>query len=58
MRIEIDRAAPTPVYRQISQSIRGQILQGLLPDGYQLPPERKLAETLGVNRTTILNAYR
>ncbi len=58
MRIEIDRSVPTSLYRQISQSIRAQILQGLLPDGFRLPPERRLAETLGVNRTTILNAYR
>jgi 2-aminoadipate transaminase len=58
MKIGIDRGAPVSLYRQISQSIRTQILQGLLPDGYRLPPERRLAETLGVNRTTILNAYR
>jgi len=26
--------------------------------GFRLPPERKLAESLGINRSTVLNAYR
>ena len=43
---------------QIFQQIRKQILSGELVQGYQLPPERKLAQSLNVNRTTVLNAYR
>lgn len=34
------------------------ILEGILEPGFILPSERKLAETLEVNRSTILNAYR
>jgi DNA-binding GntR family transcriptional regulator len=34
------------------------IFSGVLPEGYRLPPERRLSEELGVNRTTVLNAYR
>jgi len=34
------------------------ILSGELPEGTRLPPERKLAASLGVNRTTVVNAYR
>ena len=58
MRIIVDREANTPIYIQIFEQVRRQILSGELPPGFRLPAERKLAESLGVNRTTILNAYR
>ncbi len=58
MVIELDRTAPTPLYLQISQQLREQIRSGELAAGAQLPPERRLAAMLGVNRTTIVNAYR
>jgi DNA-binding transcriptional MocR family regulator len=57
MHVKIDRGSSVPIYRQISQFLRTQILQGGLPEGYRLPPERALAKTLGVNRTTVMNAY-
>ncbi|HMM40898.1 MAG TPA: winged helix-turn-helix domain-containing protein, partial [Thermomicrobiales bacterium] len=34
------------------------ILDGDPPLGGRLPPERRLAKLLGVNRTTVVNAYR
>lgn len=58
MDLAIDRSNPVPLYLQISQRIREQILAGRLPEGYQLPAERRLARALGVTRTTILAAYR
>ena len=58
MEISIDRESKTPMYLQISLRIRELILSGSLPAGSRLPPERKLAEELKVNRTTVLNAYR
>lgn len=58
MDISIDKYIKTPLYRQIAEQIEHLILSGELPAGYVLPPERKLAEQLKVNRTTILNAYR
>jgi DNA-binding transcriptional MocR family regulator len=57
MDLHIDRDGPLPLYRQIFQEIRSLILSGRLPSGYLLPPERRLAEALGVNRTTVVNAY-
>jgi 2-aminoadipate transaminase len=57
MKIELNRESKTPVYIQIADQIRRQILSGELPEGRRLPSERKLAERLGVNRTTILNAF-
>lgn len=37
-------------------AIRAAILRGELPVGSRLPPERKLAETFGVNRVTVRSA--
>jgi 2-aminoadipate transaminase len=58
LRINIDKSARLPVYIQIRNQIRAMIHNGSLPAGSLLPPERKLAESLGVNRSTILAAYR
>lgn len=57
MNIRIDRNSSLPLYVQIKNAIREMIAADLLLPGQKLPPERKLAETLGVNRTTVLNAY-
>ncbi len=56
--LTLDRASPVPLYRQIMERLRELIETGALPPGYQLPPERKLAEELGINRSTVLAAYR
>ncbi|HEU5423228.1 MAG TPA: PLP-dependent aminotransferase family protein [Nitrolancea sp.] len=58
MLVELDRADETPLYIQISRQLREQIRGGSLTPGYRLPPERRLAAMLGVNRTTVVNAYR
>lgn len=58
MKIDVNRDSTVPVYMQISSQIREMILSGHMAPGSKLPPERKFAEELGVNRSTILNAYR
>ncbi len=58
MQIQIDKSKKTPLYRQITEQIQAQIISGEIPDGFQFPSERQLADTLGVNRTTVLNAYK
>lgn len=58
MIVELDRARAEPLYLQISEQIRDRIRRGELTPGTRLPPERRLAETLGVNRGTVVNAYR
>jgi DNA-binding transcriptional MocR family regulator len=58
MDLTLDRSSRIPLYRQIVDQIRDGILAGTLPAGFRLPPERRLARALGVNRTTVLNAYR
>jgi len=39
-----------------AETLRAQILQGRLAPGERLPPERTLAEQLGVNRVTLRSA--
>jgi DNA-binding transcriptional MocR family regulator len=57
MELSIDRASREPIYRQISRQIRDLITTGRLPAGFRLPPERRLAQALGVSRSTVLIAY-
>lgn len=57
MQLDLDRRSPTPLHLQIAQQIRLMILQGELAEGSRLPPTRKLAEILGVNRSTVVQAY-
>ncbi len=56
--LPLDRApgAP-PLYAQIRDSVRSAVLTGALAPGMRLPPERELATSLGVNRTTTMRAY-
>lgn len=57
MHLELDRESKTPLFLQITLSLREQILTGILPEGHPLPPERELALRLGVNRSTVVRAY-
>lgn len=57
MFIRVDRASPTPAYRQIQQSIRQLIVQEALRPGTKLPSTRDLARDLGVNRITVSKAF-
>src|SRR5215469_9336477 len=55
--ITLDRSSGMPLYRQICQQLREAILSGELAEGVRLPTERSLASELGINRTTVMNAY-
>src|SRR4029077_12823289 len=46
------------VPEEIVQQLRGLILRGQYAVGDKLPPERKLAETLGVNRASLREAIK
>lgn len=46
-----------PIYRQIYDAIRRDILEGKSAPGTRLPASRKMAESLGVSRMTVINAY-
>src|SRR6266566_9270618 len=55
--IQLNREQSTPLYQQICEKLREAILSGQLSEGTRLPTERALAKELGVNRTTVMNAY-
>lgn len=57
MKIAINRNSDTPIYIQIKNAIRQQILSGELPTGFKLPAERQISEELGVSRNTMVCAY-
>ncbi len=54
----LERDSIVPLYRQIYESLRESILAGTLPESTRLPPERTLADRLGINRSTVVHAYR
>ncbi len=47
-----------PIYVQLMDQVRNQILTGVLTEGEQLPSVRELAGQLTVNPNTISRAYR
>jgi len=57
MRIPIDPQSTIPLYRQIEEYLREQILTGQLEPETRLPASRQLAQELGLSRITVNNAY-
>ena len=57
MLLEIDHHSGVPIYRQIIEQIRRQIMAGQLIEGEQLMSVRELAWQLRVNPMTISKAY-
>ena len=57
MLLEIDHHSGIPIYRQIIDQVREQIMAGLLKEGEQLMPVRELSAQLAVNPMTVSKAY-
>jgi 2-aminoadipate transaminase len=57
LEMDLRREAAAPVYHQIADHIRRQVVAGRLVEGDRLPPIRQLAERLSVNRDTVSLAY-
>jgi GntR family transcriptional regulator/MocR family aminotransferase len=57
MRIHLDRQSNVPLYQQIKAYLRRNIRSGNLLPETRLPATRQLAESLGVSRITVSNAY-
>ena len=53
----IDFSSSVPVYRQVIQAIKLEMLSGRLQPGNQLPPIRELAKILKLNPNTVAKAY-
>ncbi len=47
-----------PLYRRLVTLLETGIARGVLPAGFQLPPERELAAALTISRATVVSAYR
>ncbi len=56
--VETHDGGYTPLYHRIQRAIRFVIEDGRLGDDDALPPERDLAQALGVSRVTVRNAIR
>jgi GntR family transcriptional regulator len=57
MLLEIDHHGGVPIYRQVIEQVRRQIMAGQLGEGQQLDSVRALAGRLRVNPMTISKAY-
>ncbi|MDO5376434.1 PSM export ABC transporter transcriptional regulator PmtR [Staphylococcus rostri] len=57
MKILLQNNSASPIYEQIKQQIKEQILRGTLPVGANLPSMRELAKDLGVSVITTKRAY-
>lgn len=55
--ISLDPAREQPLQRQLYERLRIGILRGQLEPRLRLPASRQLADSLGVSRTTVVNAY-
>jgi GntR family transcriptional regulator len=57
MVVVIDPHSGVPVFRQLRDQIRFQIVSGMLKPGDELPSTRALSAELGLNPMTISKAY-
>lgn len=57
MKILISNQSELPIYAQIKEQIKEQILNGQIPEGTELPSIRKLAKETGVSVITTTRAY-
>lgn len=55
--LKLDKKSPTPLYTQIIRQVKEMAEKDILKPGTILPSTRNMAEQLGVNRSTVTNAY-
>jgi GntR family transcriptional regulator/MocR family aminotransferase len=55
--VELDRAGPEPMHRQLANGLRDAIRTGRLAPQSRLPSTRVLAADLGVSRRLVVDAY-
>lgn len=53
----IDPRDVRPIYEQIIDNIKEQVIKGILKPGDQVPSVRQLASMLTVNANTVMKAY-
>jgi len=57
MLLEIDHHSGIPIYRQIMDQVRDQIMASILKEGDQIMTVRELAAALNINPMTVSKAY-
>ena len=57
LKIIISNQSELPIYAQIREQIKEQILNGQIPEGETLPSIRQLAKEVGVSVITTTRAY-
>ncbi|GCD09965.1 GntR family transcriptional regulator [Clostridium tagluense] len=55
--INIDSRSSKPIYEQIIEKIKENIIKGILKPGDKLPSVRELASIIAINPNTISKAY-
>ncbi len=58
MQLQVNPQSSIPLYAQIVEQIRNQILAGKLPAGQALPSVREISELIEVNSLTIQKALK
>ncbi len=56
--LRIDLASNVPVYEQIANALRADLVAGRFTPGDKLPTVRRLAIDLGIHHNTVAQAYR
>jgi len=56
--LRIDLASRVPIYEQIANGLRAELVSGKFSPGAKLPTVRTLAIHLGVHHNTVAEAYR
>jgi GntR family transcriptional regulator/MocR family aminotransferase len=55
--ISLDASSGAPIYHQLYEWMRSEILAGRLPASTRLPSTRTLAAELGASRSTVVTAF-
>ncbi|MFF0728464.1 PLP-dependent aminotransferase family protein [Streptomyces sp. NPDC004134] len=55
--MDLDRAAPETLGRQLQEQLRAAVRSGRLRPGERLPSSRRLAQQLGISRGLVVGAY-
>lgn len=56
--MEIDFNAARPIYEQVIEEIKKEIVRGDINPGEKLPSQRQMAKNIDVNPNTVQRAYR
>ncbi|MGM0603596.1 MAG: GntR family transcriptional regulator [Bacillota bacterium] len=56
--MDIDFNAAYPIYEQVIEEVKKELVRGELKSGDKLPSQRKLARKIDVNPNTVQRAYR